>query len=248
MGDGGDGRGRARVLDNLQVIVGAGKVPPRRAWFLVGGPLGGFLRTILPGSLWAFTLSGTKVGALRRKDKPLAAIWDDASRSCSWRWILALDQQSGAANRQQMLAASPMEVEVLRTVGNSVSKRELGMMHVPWRCLDSICHSVASANQEAIWTMYTGKGSCGESFASQRSYSIKAFPVRDPPPADDTPFQPLNPAGRGLVGKYIFFKWPRDDWCLGQWSEWNSNPSEKIWGKIINFKVQYFDENIVNNL
>ena len=24
---------------------------------------------------------------------------------------------------------------------------------VPWRCLDSICHSVASANQEAIWTM-----------------------------------------------------------------------------------------------
>ena len=28
-----------------------------------------------------------------------------------------------------------------------------GMMHVPWRCLDSICHAVASANQEAIWTM-----------------------------------------------------------------------------------------------
>ena len=47
-----------------------------------------------------------------------------------------------------------MEVEVLRTVGNSVSKRALGMMHVPWRCLDSICHSVASENQEAIWTMY----------------------------------------------------------------------------------------------
>jgi hypothetical protein len=25
------------------------------------------------------------------------------------------------------------------------------MMHVPWRCLDSICHAVASANQEAIF-------------------------------------------------------------------------------------------------
>ena len=64
----------------------------------------------------------------------------------------------------------------------------------------------------------------------------------DSPPTDDTPFQPLNPAGRGLVGRYIFFKWPKDGWCLGQLSEWNSNPAEKLWGKVVNFKVQYFDQ------
>ena len=77
-----------------------------------------------------------------------------------------------------MLAASLMEVEVLRTVGNSVSRRELGMMHVLWHCLDYICHAVVSGNQEVIWTMYTVKGSCGESFARQVSYSMRAFPVR----------------------------------------------------------------------
>jgi len=26
-------------------------------------------------------------------------------------------------------------------------------------------------------------------------------------------------------------------------SEWNSNPAKKLWGKVINFKVQYFDQN-----
>ena len=64
----------------------------------------------------------------------------------------------------------------------------------------------------------------------------------DSPPTDETPFQPLNPLGRGLVGRHIFFKWPRDGCCLGQLVEWNSNPAEKIWGKVINFKVQYFDQ------
>ena len=62
----------------------------------------------------------------------------------------------GDGIRHHTLAASPMEVEVLRRVGNSVSKCALGMMHVPGRCLDSMCHAVASAHQEAIWTMYTG--------------------------------------------------------------------------------------------
>ena len=38
MGDGGDGRGRAWVLEViLQVIVRAGKVPPRRAFLMVDG-------------------------------------------------------------------------------------------------------------------------------------------------------------------------------------------------------------------
>ena len=48
VGDGGDGSGRAWVLEViLQVIVRAGTVPTRRAWLLVGGPLEGFLRPIL---------------------------------------------------------------------------------------------------------------------------------------------------------------------------------------------------------
>jgi hypothetical protein len=46
----------------------------------------------------------------------------------------------------------------------------------------------------------------------------------------------------GCVGRHIFFKWPRDGWCLGQLVEWNSNTVEKIWGKVTNFKVQYFDQ------
>jgi len=46
----------------LQVIVRAGKVPPRRAWLVVVvGPLEVFLRPILLGPLWASSLSGTKV-------------------------------------------------------------------------------------------------------------------------------------------------------------------------------------------
>ena len=61
MGDEGHGRGRARVLEViLQVIVGEGKIPPRRARLLVGGPLEGFLRPILPGPFWAFTLKRDK--------------------------------------------------------------------------------------------------------------------------------------------------------------------------------------------
>ena len=61
VGDGGDGCDRAGVLEViLQVIVGAGEVPPRRAWLLVGGPLEGFLRPILPGPFWAFTFQRDK--------------------------------------------------------------------------------------------------------------------------------------------------------------------------------------------
>ena len=56
MGDGADGSGCAWVLEViLQVIVRAGKVPPRRAWLLDVGPLEVFLRPILPGLMWAFT-------------------------------------------------------------------------------------------------------------------------------------------------------------------------------------------------
>ena len=67
---------------------------------------------------------------------------------------------------------------MLRWVGNSVNKCALGMMRVPCRCLDSICHVVAPVNQEAIWTMYTGKRSCGGSVASQvlnsRGFIVRA--------------------------------------------------------------------------
>ena len=35
---------------------------------------------------------------------------------------------------------------------------------------------------------------------------------------------------------------PRDGRCLGQLSEWNSNPAEKLWEKVVNFKVQYYDQ------
>jgi len=56
----GFGRVRAWVLEViLQVIVRAGKVPPRRTWFLVGGSLEGFLRSILSGP-WAFTFKRDK--------------------------------------------------------------------------------------------------------------------------------------------------------------------------------------------
>ena len=55
MGDGGDGIGRAWVVEViLQVIVRAGKEPPRRAWVLVG--------PILPGPLWAFTFKRDRSG------------------------------------------------------------------------------------------------------------------------------------------------------------------------------------------
>ena len=64
----------------LQVIVRAGKVPPRRAWLLVGGPTvkfsSGQYSLVLSGRS---LLSRTKVGALSRKDKPLAAIWAEVS-------------------------------------------------------------------------------------------------------------------------------------------------------------------------
>ena len=132
MGDGGDGSGRAWVLEViLQLIVRAGKVTPRRAWILGGGPLEVLLRPILPlGRCGRSLLSRAKGGALRRKDKPVATIWAEASQSGSWSSIMALDHQRGDGDRHHTLAASPMEVEVLRRMGNSVSKCALGMMHV----------------------------------------------------------------------------------------------------------------------
>ena len=49
VGDGGDGSGRAWVLEViLQVIVRLGKGPPRRAWVFDVGPLEVFLWPILP--------------------------------------------------------------------------------------------------------------------------------------------------------------------------------------------------------
>ena len=61
VGDGGDGSGRAWVLEViLQVIVRTGKVPPRRAWVFDVEPLEVFLRPILPGPLWAFTFNRDK--------------------------------------------------------------------------------------------------------------------------------------------------------------------------------------------
>ena len=82
MGDAGDGSGLAWVLEVLlQVIVRAGKVPPRRAWLVVVGPPEVFLRPILPGrcglwcvvfpvilgDLWAFTCGGVPSGILLPK-------------------------------------------------------------------------------------------------------------------------------------------------------------------------------------
>ena len=61
----------------------------------------------------------------------------------------------------------------------------------------------------------------------------------DPCPTDDTPFQPLNPAGQQLVGRYIYYKWPDVGWCLGQIKEWNSDPYLKMWRKTVNFRVYY---------
>ena len=49
--------------------------------------------------------------------------------------------------------------------------------------------------------------------------------LMDPCPTDDTPFQPLNPAGQQLVGRHIYYKWPEVGWCLGQIKGWNSGPS-----------------------
>lgn len=61
VGDGGDGSGRAWVLEViLQVIVRLGKGPPRRAWVFDVGPLEVFLWPILPGPLWACTFNRDK--------------------------------------------------------------------------------------------------------------------------------------------------------------------------------------------
>ena len=61
VGDGGDGSGRAWVLEViLQVIVRLGKGPPRRAWVFDVGPLEVFLWPILPGPLWAWTFNRDK--------------------------------------------------------------------------------------------------------------------------------------------------------------------------------------------
>ena len=68
VGDGGDGLGRAWVLEViLQVVVRAGKKPPRRAWVLFHlGPLEVLLRPILPGPAWAFAYSSRFSFALVR--------------------------------------------------------------------------------------------------------------------------------------------------------------------------------------
>ena len=71
----------------------------------------------------------------------------------------------------------------------------------------------------------------------------------DPCPTDYTPFQPLNPAGQQLIGRYIYYKWPEVGWCLGQIKEWNSDSSLKMWRKIVNFRVYYeCDTDIVTTL
>ena len=76
VGDGGDGLGRAWVLEVILQLVGrAGKKPPRRAWVLLHvGPREVPLRPIRRRG--RSPLSGTNVGALRRKDKPLEAIFN----------------------------------------------------------------------------------------------------------------------------------------------------------------------------
>ena len=61
----------------------------------------------------------------------------------------------------------------------------------------------------------------------------------DPTPTDNTPFQPLNPAGQTIVGKHVFFKWPNSGWYLGQIAEWNADPMTKVGTKVANFKVTY---------
>ena len=53
------------------------------------------------------------------------------------------------------------------------------------------------------------------------------------------PYSNLNPADQCLVGKHVVYKWPGDGWYQGQVVEWNSNPTEKIWRKTINFKIYY---------
>ena len=105
MGDGGDGIGRAWVVKVIfQVIVRAGKESPRRAWifFVRVGPLEVLLRPILPavGRWGRAPLSGTKVGALRRKDKPLAAIWAAASQSGSWFGMVFIGNPRSETNRE----------------------------------------------------------------------------------------------------------------------------------------------------
>jgi hypothetical protein len=68
VGDGGDGSGRAWVLEDiLQVIVRAGKVPPRWACLVFVGPLEVFLRPILPGPLWALTFQRDKSRGLKEE-------------------------------------------------------------------------------------------------------------------------------------------------------------------------------------
>ena len=61
----------------------------------------------------------------------------------------------------------------------------------------------------------------------------------DPCPTDVTPYQPLNPAGQQLIGRYIYYKWPEVGWCLGQIVECNSDSSLKMWRKTVNFRVCY---------
>ena len=55
----------------LQLIARAGKVPPRRAWLLVGGPLEVCLRPILPGPFWAFPFKEDKSRSLKVERRTL---------------------------------------------------------------------------------------------------------------------------------------------------------------------------------
>ena len=75
VGDGGDGSGRAWVLEViLQVIVGWGRGLHAGRGSLTLGHLKFFSGQYSLGRCGRSPLTGTKGGALRRKDKPLAAI------------------------------------------------------------------------------------------------------------------------------------------------------------------------------
>ena len=51
--------------------------------------------------------------------------------------------------------------------------------------------------------------------------------------------EPLNPAGRTLVGSHILYKWPREGWQYGTLVKWNDNPQCKNGKKTVNFMAHY---------
>ena len=51
--------------------------------------------------------------------------------------------------------------------------------------------------------------------------------------------EPLNPAGRTIVGSYILYKWPREGWQHGKLVKWNDNPQCKNGEKTVNFMAHY---------